>query len=102
MGQQVLAIAVVFTITGSKYRAEQQEIKTPNASKTGIVHAIIKALKLTLTGIKSMQPLRKGLMIIHAVDIPTLHCFKITTMAWDGVMIPIPTMGENVFMGEPR
>ncbi len=73
MGQQVLAIAIVLTITGGKDRAKQQQIKTPNAPKACIIPSVVKALELSLTGIKAMQPLRKGLVVVHAIDIPPLH-----------------------------
>ncbi len=102
MGQQVLAIAVVLTLTGGKNRTKEQEIKTPDAPKACIIHSIIKTLKLTLIGIKAMQPLREGLVVVHTIEIPALHCFQVTTMTWDGVMVPIPAMGEDVLMSEPR
>ena len=102
MGQQVLAIAVVLTITGSKNRTKKQDIKTPDAPKACIIHSIIKTLKFTLIGIIEMRLLREGLMVVHTIEIPALHCFQVTAMTWDGVMVPIPAMGEDVLKSEHR
>ena len=102
MVEQILTIAVVLTITGGKDCAKQQEIKAPNAPKACIIHSIVKALELTLTGIKAIQPLRQGLVVIRAIDIPTLHRLQVTIMVRDGIMVPIPSMGEDILVGEPR
>ena len=102
MGQQVLTIAIVFTIAGGKDRAKQQQIKAPDTPEACVIHSIIKVLELTLASIKAMQPLRHSLVVVHAIKIPTPHRLKVTIMIWNGVMVPIPTMGEDVLVGEPR
>ena len=48
--------------------------------------------------VKILQPICKCCGVIEAIQIPSLDGFEVFIQAWNGIVVPVPTVGEDVFV----
>jgi hypothetical protein len=100
MNHQKLAIPVDLTVTAAKVGSQPCKVESPDPSKLGKVDSVVEVFDEVIAGVEVFQPIGEGVMVIDAIEIPTLDCLKILVMSWHLVEAPIATMRENVFVGK--
>ncbi|WP_445241934.1 hypothetical protein [Microcoleus vaginatus] len=95
-----MAVAVIFAVATRETSHKPNQVKPPDAKKLGIVDAVVQMFNYCLRIVKVFQPFSKCFGVIISVDIPFFNRLEVFIVAGKGIVFPVTTVGENLFVGK--